>query len=273
MPITARDPGALKEGAATDGDPTKPASQSSSSSSSVSSGSSTGWRRKKCCVCLFEAGEGNQEEQCNFSTDCGKWQEEQSDCSITATHDMVHLISTGEPFNEFLTTVCGGADEVAMQFIRHGCPKDVCWTFEVAGKLASISDAETVDLTDDACLVFDQLDEAEAAAEKSRQRLEQLGSNATVYVTSNQNVTVGNISSLNSYCNPVTFEVCATVVTLGLHPCHYPGTPCVVDSQTRDLWRCKDRDGKARTMVCRPNSRSENDYGDGTGEGHWEYIH
>jgi hypothetical protein len=170
---------------------------------------------------------------------------------------------------EFLTTVCGGVDEVAVNIIRHGCPEEVNLPFVCAGMFADISGAETVSLTDDACLVFDQLDEAEAAAEKLRERLREMGSEATVHVTSNQNVTTDNIGPGNSYCSPVTFTVCASGVTENLHPCHQPGSSCMVQAQTLDTWRCKDDDGKARTMVC-VGSSSENEYGN-YGPGRWEY--
>ena len=268
MRIMARAPAGATEPQSTDGDPTKPA-RPNAPGPNPQGPNPSGEGSKKCCVCLYEAKPENQGENCQFATDCGTWLHEQSGCSISATHDFANLVSTGEPLKEFLTTVCGGVDEVAVNFIRHGCPEMVDDPFHCAGVFADISGAETVSLTDDACLVFDQLDKAEAAAEKLRERLREMGSEATVHVTSNQNVTENNIGPGNSYCSPVTFTVCASGVTVDLHPCHQPGSSCTVDSQTFDKWRCKDDDGKARTMVC-VGSSSENEYGL-VGPGRWEY--
>lgn len=216
-------------------------------------------KKEQCCYCLYVD---------EFSGDCQDWLSKQKGCTASYVGEVSDAAHTFASFEEFLITVCGGAEEVKHYEVQHGSPEDVCNPFEVAYTISETLPAvKKIDVTRDSCLVFDNPEQAEQYA----QMLAKEKPGTDICVTSNQNVTSGNISASNSYCSPITFQICSGEACKVLHPCHPEGSNCWTHTDTLDTFECRDAAGNKRTQVCVAKNGDENSYKDGTGDGTWKF--
>jgi hypothetical protein len=214
-------------------------------------------KKEQCCYCLYVD---------PFFEDCQDWLSKQEGCTARYVGEMSDAAHTFASFEEFLLTVCGGAEEVKHYENQHGSPEDVCNPFELAYSISEIlPTVKKIDVTRDSCLVFDNPEQAEQYA----QMLAKEKPGTDICVTSNQNITTGNISVSNSYCSPITFRICSGEACKVLHPCHPEGSKCYTHIYTLDTRECRDAAGNKRTQVCVAKNGDENSEKDGTGEGTW----
>ncbi len=218
----------------------------------------------KCCVCLYSA---------EFISDCNRWMNEQTNCSNSYSAEISDSHSTYANSTEMIQTVCGELDTISAYFTGHGTEDDTCVPFDSAeGILSAAPDIDSLDLTVDACLMFDNLEAANQAAEGLRQSMQESGCNASVSVTSNQNITRGYcLDPNNSQSSMMTYRVCQSGVCEERQPCHSVGSGCTTDPNTLDTFSCKDSNGANKTQVCVANNGNENNNGDGSGTGTWQY--